>query len=96
MSRGRTRRVNVDPREPIPWRVLQDKRISFRARGILGYLLSLPDGWEASAERIAHETTEGRDAVATALKELERAGYLARRAGRIPKRFWAQASSPDR
>src|SRR6201997_3242518 len=24
------------------------------------------------------------------------AGHLARRAGRIPKRFWAQASSPDR
>ncbi|WP_231110844.1 hypothetical protein, partial [Mycobacterium avium] len=24
------------------------------------------------------------------------AGYLARRAGRIPKRFWAQASSPPR
>jgi thiazole synthase len=24
------------------------------------------------------------------------AGYLARRAGRIPKRFWAQASSPQR
>jgi len=22
------------------------------------------------------------------------AGYLARQAGRIPKRFWAQASSP--
>ena len=23
------------------------------------------------------------------------AGYLARQAGRIPKRFWAQASSPE-
>jgi len=89
MSRGRTRRVNVDPHEPIPWRVLQDKRISFRARGILGYLLSLPDGWEASAERIAHETTEGRDAVATALKELEQVGYLARRKYQAATGKWA-------
>lgn len=91
MSSGRTRRVNPDPSEPIPWRVLQDKRISFRARGVLGYLLSLPDGWEASAERIARDTTEGRDAVATALKELESVGYLARRKYQTTGGTWAWA-----
>jgi thiazole synthase len=33
--------------------------------------------------------------MATAMAAAVTAGYLARRAGRIPKRFWAQASSPD-
>jgi thiazole synthase len=35
-------------------------------------------------------------AMATAMAAAVTAGYLARRAGRIPKRFWAQASSPQR
>lgn len=33
--------------------------------------------------------------MATAMADAVRAGYLAREAGRIPKRFWAQASSPE-
>ncbi|MFJ1459462.1 thiazole synthase [Nocardia wallacei] len=33
--------------------------------------------------------------MATAMADAVRAGYLARQAGRIPKRFWAQASSPE-
>lgn len=32
--------------------------------------------------------------MAAAMADAVRAGYLAREAGRIPKRFWAQASSP--
>ena len=32
--------------------------------------------------------------MAAAMREAVRAGHAARRAGRIPKRFWAQASSP--
>ncbi|MFT4201442.1 thiazole synthase [Gordonia sp. (in: high G+C Gram-positive bacteria)] len=35
-------------------------------------------------------------AMATAMRHAVLAGHLARSAGRIPKRFWAQASSPDR
>lgn len=35
-------------------------------------------------------------AMAAAMSAAVAAGYLARRAGRIPKRFWAQASSPQR
>ncbi|MBB1030631.1 thiazole synthase, partial [Dietzia sp. SLG310A2-38A2] len=32
--------------------------------------------------------------MAAAMREAVRAGHAARVAGRIPKRFWAQASSP--
>lgn len=72
--------------ESIPREVLQDKRLTFRARGLLSYLLSLPPGWRTSATRLAREldlpaTTkakEGRDAIETALRELVVVGYLGR------------------
>jgi thiazole synthase len=45
---------------------------------------------------LASAVTRAADppAMATAMAAAISAGYLARRAGRIPKRFWAQASSP--
>jgi thiazole synthase len=49
-----------------------------------------------SAVLLATAVTRARHPalMAAAMADAVRAGYLARRAGRIPKRFWAQASSP--
>jgi hypothetical protein len=58
---------------------IRDKRLSFRARGLHHLLLSYPDGWEVKVEHLANESDkEGRDAIASALKELEEFGYLIR------------------
>lgn len=57
---------------------LKDERLSFRATGVLAYLLSLPDGADISGRRLCLAKKEGRDAVMSALKELEEAGYLRR------------------
>lgn len=57
---------------------IRDHRLSFRARGVLCYLLSMPDNWRSSADRIAQVGVEGRDAVRKALDELERWGYIRR------------------
>jgi hypothetical protein len=54
---------------------LQDGRLSFRARGVLAYVLSQPDDWSHSAERLAVATTEGEKAIVSALSELEEFGY---------------------
>jgi hypothetical protein len=59
-------------------RALRDKRISFRATGILAFLLSLPDGSEVTGEMLWRVKAEGRDACYKAMKELEDAGYLVR------------------
>lgn len=58
---------------------LQDARLSWRARGILAYLLSMPDDWRVSDRQLAASAPEGRAAVQTALKELETHGYVHRR-----------------
>lgn len=58
--------------------VLRDARLSFRARGLLASVLSRPDNWTVSADRLAHEASEGRAAILTAMKELEAVGYLVR------------------
>ncbi|WP_327110658.1 thiazole synthase [Nocardia sp. NBC_01730] len=49
-----------------------------------------------SAVLLATAVTRARrpELMAAAMADAVRAGYLARHAGRIPKRFWAQASSP--
>lgn len=57
---------------------IEDEALSFRARGVLVYLLSRPDGWETDSTRLAQKAKEGREAVRTALNELEASGYLRR------------------
>lgn len=58
--------------------VFYDYGISFKAKGLLCQMLSLPDGWSFSIEGLARLATDGRDSVAKALKELESAGYFRR------------------
>jgi len=56
--------------------VIRDSRLSFRARGLLIAILSRPDNWTVRSSQLAAETTEGRDAIRTALNELQNCGYL--------------------
>jgi hypothetical protein len=58
--------------------ILQDKRLSYRARGIAAFLLSKPDGWKVKIDYIATQGEEGTKAVTAALKELATYGYLMR------------------
>ncbi|MEY9937107.1 hypothetical protein [Streptacidiphilus sp. MAP5-3] len=59
----------------LPNYLLQDRRLSYRARGVLTDLLSRPDGWREDGRLLADSCVEGRGAVARALRELARAGY---------------------
>jgi hypothetical protein len=78
------RRTSAADFTVIPNAVLRDRRLSARARGVLVYLLSLADGWQTTADRLAQEFLEGRDAIRTALRELEAVGYLRRDKYRDP------------
>lgn len=55
-----------------------DSRLSFKARGILAYLLSQPDCWEIYVDNLINAGPDGRESVRSGLKELETYGYLER------------------
>ncbi|GGU26423.1 hypothetical protein [Streptomyces violascens] len=67
----------------MPTAALEDSRLSFRARGILAFLIAKPDSWRVRAESIAAAGKEGREAVRTALRELRDAGYYRVVTGRL-------------
>lgn len=67
-------------------KVIEDERLSFKARGLLIYMLSKPDDWKFHTEELAkHSSQEGLSAVRTALKEIEKCGYLKRKRERSSK-----------
>ena len=64
---------------------LQDARLSLEARGLLGYLLSLSDHWEARADHLCRTCGVGRDKLQRILRELQAAGYVRRERTRDPQ-----------
>lgn len=57
---------------------LQDGNLSLKAKGLLSMMLSLPEDWVYSVEGLVSLCKEGRDAVRSALTEMEDAGYMVR------------------
>ena len=58
---------------------LRDKTISFKAKGLLSLMLSLPEDWDYTLAGLARISLEGKDAIRAAVVELEKAGYVHRR-----------------
>ncbi|MEK5420180.1 helix-turn-helix domain-containing protein [Paenibacillus sp. FSL L8-0708] len=58
---------------------LSDDRLSWKAKGLLGYLLSKPSNWQVYIGDLVKRSTDGRDAVYSAIKELEAVGYVERK-----------------
>ena len=67
---------------------LRNANLSLKAKGLLSMMLSLPEDWNYTTRGLAKICKEGVDAIGTALRELEAAGYIVRhklrdRQGRI-------------
>ena len=65
--------------------VLQDERLSWKATGLLAYLLSLPEDWRVHIEDLARRKTDGHSATSSGFRELRLAGYLVVEKVRGPK-----------
>ncbi|WP_369298343.1 DUF6017 domain-containing protein [uncultured Neglectibacter sp.] len=59
--------------------ILRDKRLSMKARGLLAYVLSLPDDWDYTVAGLSAAAGMGKAAVNSGLHEMEAVGYLTRR-----------------
>ena len=57
-------------------RFLHDPRLSWKAKGLLGYLLSKPNDWKIYESDLVNHARDGKDAVRSALGELKKYGYL--------------------
>lgn len=61
-------------------RVIEDKRLSWGARGLLEYMLSKPDDWKFyMSELICHSDKDGRDKTYGYMDELKKYGYVTRK-----------------
>lgn len=58
---------------------LSDERLTWKAKGLLAYLLSKPSNWRVYIADLVKRSKDGRDAVYSAIKELETCGYVERR-----------------
>lgn len=62
--------------------ITQNRRLSWKARGILCYLFSKPEGWEIRRSDLLNESPKDKkDSLGSGLTELEKEGFL----------VWAQA-----
>ena len=57
---------------------LEDTRLSWKAKGLLSFLLSKPDGWTVIVGYLVKKGPDGKASVMAGLRELEAAGYLRR------------------
>lgn len=55
---------------------IEDTRLSWAARGLLAYLLSLPDDWQVHVRDLRRRGNLGRDGIYKLLRELIDAGYV--------------------
>jgi hypothetical protein len=55
---------------------VEDSRLSWAARGLLGYLLSRPDDWKVLIKDLQRRGDLGRDGIYKLLRELREAGYV--------------------
>ena len=71
----------------LPNQILRTREMSYKARYLLAQMLSMSEAWQYTVAGMAKVCGMGRDAVRTAMVELETLGYLVRSQSRANGRF---------
>lgn len=66
---------------------IKDTRLSWKAKGLMTYLLSLPDDWTIHLSEIEKHASDGKSALRSAINELKEFGYLKAEQKRENNRF---------
>lgn len=100
MSEATIRRhVTADPFARVKRAMLEASDLSWKAKGILSYLLGKPDNWQLKEADLINRGNDGRDAVRSGIAELQSAGYLrkevvAGKAGQFSRNIWHITDTP--
>jgi len=65
--------------------IIENKNLSWKAKGILIYLISRPDDWQVYIKDLINRACDGEKALRSGLKELEENGYLNKKIERDSK-----------
>jgi hypothetical protein len=60
---------------------VQDSGLSWAAKGLLAYFLSLPETWEVHLTDLFRRSVNGKDSTMSAMNELIKAGHVVKRQG---------------
>lgn len=64
--------------------VLNDKRLSWKAKGIMAYMLAMPDDWVFYLDELETHSTDGQTSFRNGFNELKKYGYTVRKRERKP------------
>jgi hypothetical protein len=91
-----------NPYVMIDRRPIDNPALSYKAKGILAYLLSRPNGWEVNLVDLANRSTDGIASVRAGVQELKDVGHLKHttiydpRTGKIITHLWEVYEAPYR
>jgi hypothetical protein len=77
----------------VPNELINDNRLSLKARGLAAYVLAKPDDWRIDAAALARQFKEGRRSILAGLSELEDIGYLRRWRAQTADGKWSSGST---
>lgn len=72
----------------LPKAILKDKSLSWKAKGIWAYLMSLPENWQINTRELASHSGDGYKSTLSGLKELEEHGYAQYTQNKGDKGHW--------
>jgi predicted transcriptional regulator len=75
-----------DPFVRISNLMLKNSKISFKAKGLLAYLLSLPDDWQIYVNQLSNVCTDKKSSIQSAIQELIDTGYMTKDGKRKPEK----------
>jgi DnaD/phage-associated family protein len=79
--------------------VIENPKLSWKAKGLLAYLLSRPDNWTVRFGDLVKRAPDGAHTIRGAMKELRKAGHVKvvaeREGGRVKQWIYTVHESPD-
>lgn len=76
----------------VPNSVLNDEKLSWKAKGILAYFMSKPSDWVIRERDLINKATENKAAYRTGVEELVKAGYITKSQSRAERGKYSETT----